>query len=80
MQQMKKRPKLLWIVIFHAVVTNIVAWMGYNDVAAIMVKIGIIMFVILWIQMFFYVRYANKVASKFYGIKWRNLFKKNGVD
>jgi hypothetical protein len=76
MQQMKKQPRLFWLLITNAVLMLIFSFAGFDRIANILLWVGLFLFPIYWIQMFFYVKNANKVASRFYKIKLRDVFKK----
>jgi hypothetical protein len=80
MQQIKKKPKLFYILIIYNLIVIGVSFFENKILTGCMVKIGLVLFVVLWIQMFFYVRHSNKVASRFYGIKWRNIFTRKKSD
>lgn len=80
MQQMKKQPRLFWLLMTNAVLMLIFSFAGFDRIANILLWVGLVLFPIYWIQMLFYVKNANKVASVFYRIKWRNIFTKKKSD
>jgi hypothetical protein len=77
---MKKRPRLFGFLMIVTVLMLILSFAGFEEAANILFWIGAILFPICWIQMFFYVKNANKVASRFYKIKLRDIFKKKESD
>ncbi len=80
MHQIKKKPKSFYFLMIYILLTIILSFLENKALTGGMVKIGGIFFVIVWIQMFFYVKNANKVASRFYKIKLRDIFKKKESD